>query len=180
MAGRNPLPLADRLMNKVQIGESPFDCWLWTGSVRHGYGQIRLKAGDRWTVGSAHRVSYELAVGSIPEGLDLDHLCRTTTCVNPDHLEPVTRKVNVLRGEGPAAVNARKVLCGAGHEYGEARFPNGRRRCLVCHPHGVTGAGACTSCGSPLQHRGHGRQRRFCSDSCRITFHNQRRRKAGC
>lgn len=65
----------------------------------------------------AHRVFYEHHVGPIPLGLTIDHLCKVTRCVNPDHLEPVTQRVNTLRGDGPSAVNARKTHCPHGHEY---------------------------------------------------------------
>lgn len=87
------------------------DCWIWTGAfaVRTGYG----KAGRR---GSAHRVAYELLVGPIPEGQQLDHLCRVRLCVNPDHLEPVTSQENLLRGETHAAKNAAKTHCYRGHD----------------------------------------------------------------
>lgn len=70
-------------------------CWIWQGSVSGRYGQIGI---DGQTY-QAHRAYYEQAKGDIPEGLVLDHLCRHTTCVNPDHLEPVTQKVNVRRGK---------------------------------------------------------------------------------
>lgn len=87
--------LPDRLWAFVEKTDS---CWLWTGSkTRVGYGQMRVGgAGSRKT--GVHRVAYELLVGRIPKGLDLDHLCRNTLCVNPDHLEPVTRKENLARG----------------------------------------------------------------------------------
>ena len=65
----------------------------------------------------AHRWSYEYFVGSIPKDLTIDHLCRNTLCVNPKHLDPVTRKENILRGEGFAARNARKTHCIYGHEF---------------------------------------------------------------
>lgn len=70
-------------------------CWIWVGRLnRNGYGRICL--GGREPM--AHRVSYELHVGPIPDGLVLDHLCRVRCCVNPFHLEPVTVQVNTLRG----------------------------------------------------------------------------------
>lgn len=78
------------------------DCWLWTGARTGGrkgqppYGFVRLDAKRRT---GAHRFMYELLVGPIPEGLKLDHLCRTPLCVNPDHLEPVTQRENVRRGD---------------------------------------------------------------------------------
>jgi hypothetical protein len=79
-----------------------------------GYGHRYMK----WLgkVLLAHRVSYELVKGPIPEGLHLDHLCRTPLCVNPDHLEPVTHRENLLRGNTFAARNAAKTHCVQGHE----------------------------------------------------------------
>ena len=70
-------------------------CWIWTGAAdRQGYGRINVNGKIKLT----HRVAYEFYVGKIPTGLELDHLCRNPTCVNPSHLEPVTRKVNTDRG----------------------------------------------------------------------------------
>lgn len=72
----------------------PGDCWLWTGTIRpDGYGQVTVGRKQQ----RAHRLVYELLVGPIPEGLTLDHLCRNPPCVNPDHLEPVTLKINIER-----------------------------------------------------------------------------------
>lgn len=70
-------------------------CWIWLGRI-NGFGYGELKCGERRL--KAHRVSYEHHVGPIPEGLDLDHLCRVRPCVNPEHLEPVTRSENIRRG----------------------------------------------------------------------------------
>jgi hypothetical protein len=74
-------------------------CWLWDGRrfSRNGYGRVWHDGKER----QAHRVTYELLVGPIPQGLILDHLpkCRVRCCVNPDHLEPVTHRTNTLRGE---------------------------------------------------------------------------------
>jgi len=82
----------DRLLYNTYIDNS---CWLWQGIINEaGYG--KLKVSKRWV--KAHRYSYELFVGDIPEGLTLDHLCRNRSCVNPGHLEPVTLRENVLRG----------------------------------------------------------------------------------
>ena len=88
-------------------------CWEWDHPDVHGYGVIWWHQRSM----KAHRLAYELLVGPIPGGLTLDHLCRNTTCVNPDHLEPVTLRVNILRGESPFARNARKTHCLEGHPF---------------------------------------------------------------
>lgn len=91
-------------------------CWLWAGQTNGcGYGVIREKG--RGKRHRAHRVIYENMVGEIPKGLVIDHLCRVTMCINPDHLEAVTQKENNLRGVGFMAQNARKTHCPQGHPY---------------------------------------------------------------
>lgn len=125
--------LADRLMSKIEISNS--GCWEWTASLRKGYGQIRgpRDSTGRYPTLAAHRVSYELARGPIPDGLEPDHLCGNTKCVNPDHLEVVTRRTNVLRSEGTAALNARKTHCPRNHPLpGKSNRSDGRRRCNEC------------------------------------------------
>lgn len=90
-------PIAERVDFDSRYRVSDSGCWIWQGSVSNtGYGRI----GSRY----AHRVSYERSNGPIPDGLTIDHLCRTTLCVNPDHLEPVTHRENVLRGMSPGAI----------------------------------------------------------------------------
>lgn len=109
-------------------------CWLWAGSLGSGgYGQVYL--GGRNPLG-AHRVVYEFLVGEIPRGLDLDHLCRVRSCVNPAHLEPVSRRVNLRRGIGFAAQRAKQTHCTHGHEFTEKNTilrPNGTRDCRECN-----------------------------------------------
>jgi HNH endonuclease len=88
-------------------------CWLWTGQkTRLGYGYVKWRQRSMLP----HRVAYQLLVGPIPDGLELDHLCRNRLCVNPNHLEPVDHRSNILRGESPCAVNAKKTHCIHGHE----------------------------------------------------------------
>lgn len=110
-------------------GES--ECWPWLGTVQNkGYGQFRVNG--RMVV--AHRISYELTKGTVPTGLELDHLCRNPGCVNPTHLEAVTRQVNILRSNGMAARHAVKTHCPQGHAYDllNTKQYQGRRYCRAC------------------------------------------------
>lgn len=108
------------------------NCWLWTGS--HGlYGVFRIGGRDGHNIG-AHRYAYELLVGPIPGGMQLDHLCRVKLCVNPDHLEVVTPRENTLRGGTIPAANAAKTHCLRGHPFDEPNtyWHRGRRYCRAC------------------------------------------------
>lgn len=131
-----PERLAERIVVDTATG-----CWNWTGAVnwkRGGYGTVTL-TGRKTT--SAHRLTYELVVGEIPTGLDLDHLCRNRLCVNPKHLEPVTRRENLLRGQGATAINAAKTHCPQGHEYSPENTyvhpGTNNRRCRTCNAESV-------------------------------------------
>lgn len=125
----------DRLLSKVRFDES--GCWQWTAATHHGYGRFGVRAGlDFWPVVPAHRASYVLLHGPIPCGLVLDHLCRNRGCVNPDHLEPVTHQINILRGNGAPARHATKTHCIHGHPFDEANTyikANGGRDCRTCN-----------------------------------------------
>jgi hypothetical protein len=109
------------------IAEPNSGCWLWVGTwTSDGYPHIWngvRKANER-----AHRVSYELYVGLIPEGFTIDHLCRVRCCVNPDHLEPVTRAENIKRSEN---WNKKRKRCDCGREFDRLR-KDGSRECTVC------------------------------------------------
>ena len=94
------------------IGAGSDDCWEWAG-YRHPRGYGRFVANGKGF--QAHRYAYEQVVGPIPDGMQIDHLCRNRACVNPVHLEPVSNRTNSLRGEGPTAENARKTECIRGH-----------------------------------------------------------------
>lgn len=110
-------------------------CWLWTASPSR---YVHNRYIFVWVSGTpivAHRLAYQWLVGPIPEGLELDHLCRVRQCVNPRHLEPVTHRENTLRGTAPTAVNARKTHCLHGHPFDEKNTcwrPNGSRQCRAC------------------------------------------------
>lgn len=110
-------------------------CWVWLGTLNPGgYGSVGYK-GKTW---GAHRVSYLLARGELPERQDLDHLCRVRSCINPDHLEPVTRCENLRRGKGGrnlAAAALAKTHCPNGHPYSGTNLyisPRGNRDCVAC------------------------------------------------
>ena len=111
-------------------------CWIWESALdRHGYGVFRVRPR---TV-RAYRWAYDQKYGIVPEGLELDHLCRVTFCVNPDHLEAVPHRINIIRGGSPAAAAFRKTSCSHGHsleiESGNVYLygPGKRSRmCLTC------------------------------------------------
>lgn len=119
------------LSQKVMI--HPSGCWLWTGAkTPSGYGKINRNGRFQYV----HRFAYEMAFGAIPTGLEIDHLCGNRSCVNPSHLEPVTRQENITRSGGASSVNASKTHCTNGHIFDEenTRFDSdGHRRCRICN-----------------------------------------------
>lgn len=118
-------------------------CLVWTGTLNNeGYGHISVDGRVRL----AHRIAYELAVGPIPEGLVLDHLCRTRACVEPTHLEAVTSRENVMRSRITlASINSAKTHCPQGHAYDEANT-------YIWHGKGYTGR-ICKACRAAYRRR---------------------------
>lgn len=133
MATRPLRAAPERFFAKVQIG-NPDGCWRWIGYTNPGgYGLFRPTGQGRTQV--AHRWAWEYIKGPVPEDLTLDHLCRVRNCVNPAHLEPVTMRVNVLRGISPAAQHAQQTHCKHGHEFTPAntiKRTDGGRECRTC------------------------------------------------
>jgi hypothetical protein len=120
--------LAQRFWSKTAPPEPDTDCWLWTGRCRDdGYG--RFSVDGLWK--TAHRFAYEMLVGPVPEGLELDHLCRNRRCVNPSHLEAVTHQENMRRS--PILGAKPKTHCPHGHSYSTAYIrKDGSRKCREC------------------------------------------------
>lgn len=121
---------AERFATKVVLLSTGCKIWI-AARDSHGYGRFKVDG----TMVQAHRWAYEQANGSIPEGLTLDHLCRNRACVEVTHLEPVTHRVNILRGVGPTAQNARKTHCKRGHPFTlENTYTRlgGKRQCRQC------------------------------------------------
>lgn len=139
--------LLERFEEKVMVDPNS-GCWLWTGAVApNGYGIFK----GMEKLENAHRSSYKMHVGEIPAGLNLDHLCRVRSCVNPAHLEPVTHAENVRRGLSPAMFTKAaierghaKTHCPSGHPFSEENTyiynsPTGpHRACRTCRRAAVT------------------------------------------
>lgn len=125
-------PMRDRLIDG-SVPEPNSGCWLWLRALRDN-GYATIKTGGKSEL--AHRVSYRTFRGQIPEGLDIDHLCRTRACINPEHLDPVIPVVNWWRGDAPSAKAAKRHHCIRGHLYtpeNTAIDPRrGRRVCKTC------------------------------------------------
>lgn len=124
----------NRLWGKVVKGSGENDCWGWTDVLsKAGYAYLAVdgRKGGKVLV---HRLLYELMIGPIPDGKELDHLCRNRWCVRPDHQEPVTRRINLLRGQTIAMRNAVATHCIHGHPFDEANtyWYKGCRQCRRC------------------------------------------------
>ena len=123
-------PTKQRLLDRMTI-DPVNGCWNWRGGlVSGGYGGLCVVGAYR----KAHRLAYEAFVGPIPEGFTIDHLCRNRGCINPEHLEPVTPRVNILRGVGLAAKEAQQTHCFRGHEFDllNTGHPKNHKRSRYC------------------------------------------------
>lgn len=120
--------LLQRFLAKVEFTEA---CWLWHGASASGYG----RAWDGQRVRPAHGLLYEWTRGVVPRNLELDHICRNPLCVRPDHLEAVSHRENVHRGNGWAGKHARQTHCLRGHALVDSNIYRGKtggRRCKTC------------------------------------------------
>lgn len=131
-AARKPRDRKAILLKKVLKDEN--GCWVWQGAVfkkpTGNYGMIRIGPAGGSKTYKAHRISYEVFVGDIPKGLEIDHTCRNKLCINPEHLEPVTHTENMHR-----RLDVFKSHCKHGHEMSEGNTyiePNGDRHCRAC------------------------------------------------
>ena len=124
---------------RVKKSANPNECWQWTGAQsHHGYGRMSVWLdGQNRKVGIApHRFAYELLVGPIAKGLEIDHLCSNKGCVNPAHLEAVAHMTNIHRG-GTGKLNnyrSRKTYCSQGHPYDllNTKWYRNKRFCRAC------------------------------------------------
>lgn len=135
LSGR-PIPPSILSRSFDDLIEKTDGCWLWRGfrMTPTGYGRFNGTVDGKARKMLAHRMIYEQLVGPIPQGMTLDHLCRNRSCVNPDHMEVVTNRINTLRGDNPCAQNARRTSCVNGHAFDAAntRPYRGGRVCRAC------------------------------------------------
>jgi hypothetical protein len=129
-----PAHLRDRIRDSTSEEDRGHStpCWISKRAVTEA-GYTRICWQRRWYY--THRLAYELFVGPIPEGLQLDHLCRQRACCNPAHLEPVTSRENTLRGTHPNAIASRLPHCRSGHEFTPENTRltrQGKRLCREC------------------------------------------------
>lgn len=164
------------------------NCWNWIAATDgHGYGKFYANPGHA----KAHRWSYEHHRGPIPSGLQIDHLCRNRACVNPDHLDPVTPRVNTMRGFAVSALRARQTHCIHGHEFTPRNTildKRGHRTCRSCRDQRSLAKyraygpmHVCAMCGKEFQRPDNRRAKpKFCSSPCSARAPHPGRRRSHC
>lgn len=126
---RWPLSLGPRFWSKVDRSSS--ECWIWTAAVTNaGYGKFKLPRDGKSI--SAHRLALLLTDGPVPDGMEVDHLCRNRRCVNPAHLEIVSREENQRRSREDRGYVTTTGFCGRGHPLTASNTTGPRKRCLTC------------------------------------------------
>lgn len=129
--------LLKRIFSKIRVSTVNFykgtPCWEWTGRTDKGGYAVMDNRSRGWTQ-LVHRLVYQLIVEIIPDDLESDHLCRNRPCIRPDHIEPVTKQINCLRGESFAAHKARQTHCHAGHPLSGSNLKTTKkgRECREC------------------------------------------------
>lgn len=124
--------VTEAFLRRAAAIKGDLGCWIWPGHIgAYGYGHFHWKGGRL----RAHRVSYQIHNGYIPPDAVIDHICRTRSCVNPEHLRLLANVENVMIGVSPPATNARRTRCSNGHEFDSVNTyisPRGWRYCRIC------------------------------------------------
>lgn len=132
--------LPEQAIKKYYLDYGEDRCWVWRGHIhkKSGYSRFSTNILGYRIFLLGHRLIYTLLKGCIDIDLDLDHLCRNRACVNPNHSEPVTTQINILRGNSKMAERAKQTHCKRGHEFTiqntkfDNRNSNGNRSCILC------------------------------------------------
>jgi hypothetical protein len=193
MSGFPAKPPSERFHGKYEVDRES-GCWLWTAYISNrGYGTIGLTVGPNKSKSIyAHRLSYEMHHGPIPDGLVVDHICNVRRCVNPEHLQLLTPLANIERSDHPIYERRRQNVCVRGHDLTDPvnvyiRPSNGRRMCRACfrvraleraRKQGVPERSAPQGCGTYSGYAAHYRRGEKPCESCKEARNEYERRKA--